>query len=57
MSEMIALKNSEGYQLWQLFQKINFRGRDKSIVQSMSSNDFGEVPHTIGGKISLDTVF
>ena len=26
------------------FEKINFQGRDKSIFQSMSPNEFGEVP-------------
>ena len=56
MTEMWALKNSEGYQLWWLFEKINFRGRDKFIFQSMSSSEFGEVSHTIACKIPLSTL-
>ena len=56
MTEMWALKNSEGYQLWRLFEKINFRGRDKFIFQSMSSSEFGEVSHTIACKIPLSTL-
>ena len=38
------------------FQKINFLSRDKLIFQSMSPNEFIEVPHTIGCNISLGTV-
>ena len=33
------------------FQKINLQGRTKSIVLSMSANEFTEVPHTTGCKI------
>ena len=32
MAEICGLKNSEGYQLWSLFEKINFQGRDKLIL-------------------------
>ena len=35
------------------FQKINFQGRNKWMVQSMSANEFIKVPHTIRCKISL----
>ena len=35
---------------------MNFQGMDKPIFQSMSPNEFGEVPHTIEWKIPLDTV-
>ena len=31
MTEICVLKNLEGYQLWWLFEKINFQGRDKLI--------------------------
>ena len=37
-------------------EKINFQGRDKLIFQSISPNEFGEVPHTIGCKTPLGTV-
>ena len=37
-------------------EKINFQGRDKLIFQSISPNEFGEVPHTIGSKTLLGTV-
>ena len=30
-TELWALKNSEGYQLWQLVEEINFQSRDKLI--------------------------
>ena len=56
MIDIWALKNLEGYQLWKLFEKINFQGRDKWIFQSISPNEFGEVPHTIGCKTPLGTV-
>ena len=45
-----------GYQLWLLFEKIYFQGRGKLNFQSMSPNEFGEVPHTIGCKTPLGTV-
>ena len=54
MIDIWALKNLEGYQL--LFKKINFQGRDKINFQSISPNEFGEVPHTIGCKTPLGTV-
>ena len=38
------------------FQKINLQGRNKLIVLSMSANEFTEVPHTIGCKISQGIV-
>ena len=38
------------------FEKINFQEKDKLIFQSMSPNEFGEVPLTIGCKIPLGTV-
>ena len=56
MTEMWALKILEGYQVWQLFEKINFQCRGKSIFQNMSPNEFSEVPHTIGCKTALGTV-
>ena len=37
-------------------EKINFQGRDKLIFQSISPNEFGEVPHTIGCKTPLGIV-
>ena len=52
----MSFGNLEGYQLWQLFEKINFQGRDKLIFQSISPNKFAEVLHTIGCKIPLGTV-
>ena len=36
-TEIWTLENLEGYQLWQLFQKINLQGRNKLIVLSMSA--------------------
>ena len=56
MIDIWALQNLEGYQLWKLFEEINFQGRDKLIIQSISPNEFGEVPHTIGCKTPLGTV-
>ena len=56
MTEMWDLKNLEGYQLWELFEKINFQVRDKLIFQNMSQNEFSEVSHTIGCKTALGTV-
>ena len=56
MIDIWALKKLEGYQLWYLFEKINFQGRDKLIFQSISPNEFGEVPHTIVCKTPLGTV-
>ena len=56
MTEMWALKNLEDYQLWELFEKINFQGRDKLIFQCMNPNEFIEVPHTIGCKTALGTL-
>ena len=54
------------YELWKIrratncgssyFEQINFQGRDELIFQSMSPNEFGEVPHTVGCKISLGTL-
>ena len=38
------------------YEKINFQGRDKLIFQSISPNEFGEVPPTIGCKTPLGTV-
>ena len=52
-TELWALRISEGYQL---FEKINFQGRDKLIFQTMSPSEFSEVSHTIGCKIPLGTV-
>ena len=51
IAEIWALENLEGYQLWQLFQKINLQGRNKLIVLTKRANEFTEVPHTIGCKI------
>ena len=56
ITEIWALKNLEGYQLWWLFQKINLQCRNKFIVLSMCANEFTEVPHTIGCKISQGIV-
>ena len=39
MTNIWALKNLQGYQLWQLFEKTNFQGRKKLIFQSMSPNN------------------
>ena len=55
-TEIWALEKLEGYQLWQLFQKIDLQGRNKLIVLSMSSNEFAEVPHTIRCNISQGIV-
>ena len=44
MTDIWTLKNLEGYQLWWLFEKINFQGKDKLNFQSISPNEFGEVP-------------
>ena len=38
------------------FKKINFQGREKWKFQGLGPNYFGEVPHTIGYKITLGTV-
>ena len=38
------------------FEKIDFQGSDKLFFQSISPNEFGEVPHTIGCKTPLGTV-
>ena len=38
------------------WKKIHFQGRDKLILQSMSPNEFSEVPHTNGCKTALGTV-
>ena len=54
--DILAVKKLEGYQLWYLFEKIYFQGRDKLIFQSISPNEFREVPHTIGCKSLLGTV-
>ena len=35
------------------FEKINLKDREASVFQSMSPNEFGEVPHTIGCKTPL----
>ena len=56
ITEIWALKNLEGYQPWWLFQKINLQGRNKLIVLGMRANEFTEVPHTIGCKISQGIV-
>ena len=56
LTDIWTLKNLKGYQLWWLFEKINFQGWEKLILQSMSPNEFGEVPHTIGRKTPLGTV-
>ena len=39
-----------------VFEKINFQGRDKLFFQSMSPNEFSEVPHTNGCKTALGTL-
>ena len=39
-TEIWALENFEGFQLWYLFQKINLQGRNKLIVLSMSAYEF-----------------
>ena len=49
-TEIWALENLEGY------RKIEFQGRNKLIVLSMSANEFTEMPHTIGCKISQGMV-
>ena len=49
------------YELWKIWRATNFgsfsrifkvQGRNKLIVYSVSANEFVEVPHTIGCKIS-----
>ena len=32
MTDIWALTNLEGYQLWKLFEKINFQGREKLFL-------------------------
>ena len=39
-----------------LNEKINLQGRKKLIILSMSANEFTEVSHTIGCKISQGIV-
>ena len=56
MTDIWAWENLEGYQLWELFEKINFQGREKLIFQSKNPNEFGEVWYTIGCKTPLGRV-
>ena len=56
MIDIWILRNLDGYQLWLLFKEINLQGRGKLFFQSISPNDFGEVPHTIGCKTPLGIV-
>ena len=55
-TETWALENLEGYQLLVAFQKINLQDRNKLIISIMSANQFTEVPHIIGCKISQGIV-
>ena len=38
------------------FPENNLQGKNKVIALSMSANEFTEVPHTVGCKISQDVV-
>ena len=56
MIDIWALKKFGGLPAVVAFWENNFQGRDKLIFQSISTNEFGEVPHTIGCKTPLGTV-